>query len=117
MARLYEVGPLSQNLLGRQIAVDAATIKGVVDRLSARDLVSMAADPSDGRLRLIALTREGRRTAKRCIAAAVDISAATLQPLATEEHPTILRLLGRLADGDSDGDVGNGDVGDEVSAP
>ena len=32
LAKLYEVGPSSQNQLGRLICLDAATIKGVVDR-------------------------------------------------------------------------------------
>jgi MarR family transcriptional regulator, lower aerobic nicotinate degradation pathway regulator len=36
LAKLYEVGPCSQNQLGRLIYLDAATIKGVVDRLGAR---------------------------------------------------------------------------------
>lgn len=98
VARLYETGPLSQNLLGRKIAVDSATIKGVVDRLSARGLVSVASDPSDGRLRLAALTHQGRRTAERCITAAATISSATLDPVAEADHDTILRLLAQLAD-------------------
>ena len=34
LAKLYEVGPCSQNHLGRLIYLDAATIKGVVDRLT-----------------------------------------------------------------------------------
>ncbi len=33
LAKLYEVGPCSQNHLGRLIYLDAATIKGVVERL------------------------------------------------------------------------------------
>ena len=38
LAKLYEVGPCSQNYLGRLIYLDAATIKGVVDRLHLRGL-------------------------------------------------------------------------------
>jgi hypothetical protein len=34
LARLAEIGPQSQNHLGRATAMDAATIKGVVDRLT-----------------------------------------------------------------------------------
>ena len=34
LAKLHEVGPCSQNHLGRLIYLDAATIKGVVDRLA-----------------------------------------------------------------------------------
>src|SRR5579871_5825769 len=33
LAKLKEIGPCSQNLLGRLTAMDAATIKGVIDRL------------------------------------------------------------------------------------
>ena len=39
LSKLYEVGPCSQNHLGRLIYLDAATIKGVVDRLHLRGLV------------------------------------------------------------------------------
>src|SRR5215813_5220824 len=42
LAKLLEVGPCSQNHLGRLIYLDAATIKGVVDRLRARGLVATA---------------------------------------------------------------------------
>ncbi len=37
--RLLEVGPCSQNQLGRLTAMDAATIKGVTDRLIQRGFV------------------------------------------------------------------------------
>jgi hypothetical protein len=38
LAKLLEVGPCSQNHLGRLIYLDASTIKGVVDRLQLRGL-------------------------------------------------------------------------------
>ncbi len=38
LAKLTETGPCSQNLLGRLTAMDVATIKGVIDRLTARGL-------------------------------------------------------------------------------
>src|SRR3954463_4508853 len=60
LAKLHEVGPCSQNHLGRLICLDAATIKGVVDRLSARNLVTALNDPSDRRRRAVALTERGR---------------------------------------------------------
>ncbi len=51
LAKLHEAGPCSQNQLGRLIYVDAATIKGVVDRLSAHGLVTALADSIDRRRR------------------------------------------------------------------
>ena len=49
LARLNERGPCSQNLLGRLTAMDAATIKGVVDRLVSRGLAETRPDPQDTR--------------------------------------------------------------------
>src|ERR1043166_2935274 len=61
LAKLHEVGPCSQNHLGRLIFLDAATIKGVVDRLQARGFVTAAHDRQDRRRRAVTLTEEGRR--------------------------------------------------------
>src|ERR1700682_1417750 len=47
LAKLADVGPCSQNQLGRLIYLDAATTKGVVDRLQARRLISVCADRQD----------------------------------------------------------------------
>ncbi len=44
-AKLTETGPCSQNQLGRLTAMDVATIKGVIDRLTARGLTETSADP------------------------------------------------------------------------
>src|SRR5690348_15785839 len=49
LAKLAERGPLSQNRLGCETAMDAATIKGVVDRLAVRDLVVTRPDSADAR--------------------------------------------------------------------
>src|SRR5437667_11653945 len=51
LAKLHEVGPCSQNHLGRLIFLDAATIKGVVDRLLIRGFVTTCSDPQDKRRR------------------------------------------------------------------
>src|SRR5215204_7041258 len=41
LAKLADVGTCSQNHLGRLIYLDAATIKGVIDRLRMRKLVTV----------------------------------------------------------------------------
>src|SRR5258708_27561109 len=45
LAKLAETGPCSQNQLGRLTAMDVATIKGVIDRLTARGLTETSSDP------------------------------------------------------------------------
>jgi MarR family transcriptional regulator, lower aerobic nicotinate degradation pathway regulator len=96
LAKLYEVGPCSQNQLGRLIYLDAATTKGVVDRLKGRGFVAVGHDPHDGRRRAITLTEKGRAAAEAAIKVARQITHHTLTPLAGREQRTILRLLKKL---------------------
>lgn len=96
LAKLAEKGPLSQNLLGRLTAMDAATVKGVVDRLTARGFVAGEPDPADARRLLIALTPEGRDLVERAEPAARAITEETLAPLTAAERRTILRLLAKM---------------------
>lgn len=96
LAKLMEVGPCSQNHLGRLIYLDAATIKGVVDRLKLRRFITTQNDPTDRRRRAIALTESGRRVTKAAVEIAAHITADTLTPLTKEEQRTIVRLLKKL---------------------
>src|SRR6202161_4936845 len=65
LAKLKESGPCSQNLLGRQTAMDAAAVKGVIDRLTKRGITATTADPADGRRLLVSLTPEGAELCER----------------------------------------------------
>src|SRR5437588_7771531 len=96
LARLNERGPCSQNLLGRFTAMDAATVKGVVDRLVSRGLAETRSDPQDSRRLTIGLTEAGRGVVGRAIRAAQDITAETLAPLSASERRLIVKLLGKL---------------------
>jgi MarR family transcriptional regulator, lower aerobic nicotinate degradation pathway regulator len=96
LAKLSDVGPCSQNHLGRPIYLDAATIKGVVDRLSARGFVTALNDPNDRRRRAVTLTTRGRQVTEAAIGVAAEITAATLAPLTAEEQRVVARLLKKL---------------------
>ena len=96
LAKLAEVGACSQNKLGRLTAMDAATIKGVIDRLASRGFARAAADAEDGRRRLIELTAEGAEVYARGAPAAHEITARTLAPLDEEERSALVALLRRL---------------------
>lgn len=97
LARLSEIGPVSQNHLGRATAMDAATIKGVVDRLTKLGLVATTADPSDRRRLTVALTEAGIALFAARAATALQISADTVSPLSVEEAQTLKALLLRLS--------------------
>lgn len=96
MFRLANEGPMSQNRLGRSVAMDAATTKGVVDRLIARGLLQMHADPEDRRRRLISLTAQGIELADLSVQAAIKVTEETLAPLTSKEKDTLHRLLGKI---------------------
>jgi DNA-binding MarR family transcriptional regulator len=94
--RLHELGPCSQNLLGRRAAMDAATVKGVIDRLTLRGLTELRSDAEDGRLTVVSLTREGKNLIEAAIPRAERISAETLKPLSPREQATFLKLLRKV---------------------
>jgi len=96
LAKLHEDGPTSQNQLGSQIAMDAATVKGVIDRLNARGLVELTRHEADKRRLLVSLTAEGRATVEQLIPHARQITEETLAPLNRKEAATLLKLLGKL---------------------
>jgi DNA-binding MarR family transcriptional regulator len=97
LAKLHEVGATSQNQLGALIAMDAATIKGVIDRLKARGMVELARDAGDKRRLVVSLTEEGRATIEKLIPLAHEITEETLSPLTAREAETLLRLLAKMS--------------------
>jgi MarR family transcriptional regulator, lower aerobic nicotinate degradation pathway regulator len=96
LVRLLQEGPLSQNHLGRLIYLDVATIKGVVERLRTRGLVTSKDDPRDARRHVITLTPTGRRLVEAAIPIAAQITEKTLEPLSDREQATLLELLKKL---------------------
>jgi DNA-binding MarR family transcriptional regulator len=97
LTRLVQMGPQSQNALGRETAMDAATIKGVVDRLARQGLVATTPDAEDRRRLTIALTDQGQDLVAQLIPAALQVSTETMSPLTKDEQRQLLALLLRLA--------------------
>lgn len=96
LAELCALGEASQNALGRATAMDAATIKGVVDRLRVRGLVASEPDPEDSRRMRLVPTRDGQSLFAGLIPIAQEITEETLAPLSPEEQKQFLTLLSRL---------------------
>lgn len=96
LARLYSDGRLSQNLLGRRVGMDAATTKGVVDRLRAKGWVQSEASKTDLRRLEISLTSEGMQFAKQALQVAHKISQETTSNLSRRETERLLALLAKL---------------------
>lgn len=96
LARLAENGDCSQNELGRRTAMDVATIKGVVDRLRAKGMVTVAPDPHDKRRSVLSIAPDYRGKVGELFRAGHAISRSTLEPLSEEESATLLRLLQKI---------------------
>lgn len=96
MARLLEKGALSQNRLGRLVAMEPANIRDVTRRLNARGLVAIGRDPSDARLRVVRLTAAGQALTRELLAIDVEATAETLAPLEAREQRVLYELLGKL---------------------
>ena len=97
LAMLFERGDLSQNELGRLTAMDIATIKGVVDRLQAKGLVTNRVDPNDGRRKIISLTQAGFQHLAQAIPKGIEITNDTLEPLSPEEKCQLLNLMRKIS--------------------
>jgi len=94
--RLSQLGECSQNFLGRETAMDVATIKGVVDRLHKKGLIELKRDPNDRRRLIVSVAPEHATIIAQLHAAGHDISRATLSPLSAAEQETFLRLLKKI---------------------
>ena len=77
--------------------MDAATIKGVIDRLKARGLVRLVQHEVDKRRLMVSLSEEGRRTVETLVPLAQTISEETLAPLSARETATLLALLAKIS--------------------
>jgi len=96
LAKLAELGTCSQNMLGRLTAMDVATVKGVVERLTKRGLIEARPDAGDRRRLVLFLSDDGRTLYTRLAAMATEVSQLTLAPLDRAERSALLGLLKKL---------------------
>src|SRR5476649_2613833 len=93
MVKLNEYSELSQNLIGRLVGMDKATMQGVVRRLKDRKLVDSRPDPGDARRTLLSLTTEGQRLVNKLLINGPAVSRETLKPLNAQEQRHLIELL------------------------
>jgi len=96
LQKLAEVGSATQNLLGRLVAMDPATIQGVVRRLTERGLIARTHDPMDKRTAVLKPTEEGLALARASVACAQRAHDAALSALSPEERAVFLSLLRKM---------------------
>ncbi|MCD4534255.1 MarR family transcriptional regulator [Nocardioides sp. cx-169] len=94
---LRAVGECRQTRLVELIALDKATLSGVIDRLARRGLVASRPDPGDRRSRLVALTDAGRTLNEAALPRAERVQAQTAEPVPPAERAWLNHALELLA--------------------
>ncbi|WP_269214989.1 MarR family winged helix-turn-helix transcriptional regulator [Nocardioides sp. cx-173] len=94
---LSTAGESRQTRLVELIALDKATLSGVIDRLARRGLVVSRPDPADRRSRLVALTDAGRALNEAALPRAERVQAQTTAPVPPAERAWLDHVLELLA--------------------
>lgn len=89
-------GPSSLTELVAATAVDQATIRGIIERLKARELVDLGHDAQDKRKVIVHLSEAGRDVVERTVPLALEISEATLAHLNPAERVAMSYLLRKM---------------------
>lgn len=96
LCALRDKGPQSQSELVKATGVDQATIRGIIERLKARRLVSLAKDSVDGRKVIVALTAAGVAMLDRMIPRAAEITELTFGSLNPGERMALVFTLRQM---------------------
>src|SRR5947208_1645488 len=86
---LLNKGPLPVNTIGPKVHLTPGSISTAVDRLVERGLVGRVESPEDRRVRIVSLTRKG----KRLIAPIFRKHAAEIRKVFADASPKELRAL------------------------
>ena len=89
-------GPSDQKAIGQIVGLDRANIADVLARLEKRGLVRRRVSPADGRVRLAALSAEGRKALAHLDAGAIRAHERTIETLPSAARQQFLAALARL---------------------
>ncbi|SAL56973.1 MarR family transcriptional regulator [Caballeronia peredens] len=91
------MGPSSMSDLGKATAIDAATVRGIIERLKGRALIELKTNLADRRKTTVELTDAGRELVERTTPAAQRVSELTMSDLNEVERVAALMLLRKLS--------------------
>lgn len=84
--------------LARAFQVTRGAITNTLQRLTARDLISVEPDPTDGRGKRVALTAQGRAMRERCVAATEPLFGDLRRQFGDEAFAAVLPFLAGVRD-------------------
>ena len=100
LCALRELGASSLNDVVKFTAIDQATIRGIVERLKARKLVDVTADPWDGRKVVVTNTVAGEELVDQITPVGFKISEETFGALNPAERVALVFLLRKMIEAD-----------------
>jgi DNA-binding MarR family transcriptional regulator len=83
-------------------AIDEASVRGIVERLKWRELLTAAHEPGDARRMQVELTPSGRSLVEQTVPIAEQISEITFGELDAQERATLTALLRKISGFDGD---------------
>ena len=96
LCAVRDLGPCSLTVIGRRIVMDLATVRGIMERLTNRGLVSMSRGDSDRRQVIATLAPKGRKILTEMLPVAQEITDATTQQLSVAEKVALTYLLEKI---------------------
>lgn len=97
LCAVRDCGPCSLTVIGRRIVMDLATVRGIMERLANRGLVSMSRGDNDRRQVIATLEPKGRKILAEMLPVAKEISEATTQQLSVAEKVALTYLLDKIS--------------------
>jgi DNA-binding MarR family transcriptional regulator len=93
---LYRNDGMSLKALADELSVNASTMTGIIDRMSAKELVERRADPSDRRALAVFLLEKGRDLEDYVTETVYRSNKIFLADFTEEEKATLKKFLLRL---------------------
>ncbi len=94
---LADKAPCSMAVIGRTAAMDAATTRGVIERLEKRKLISLSPDPEDKRKVLVQLLPAGAELVRKMLPQSKKVGELTMGSLNPAERVALIYLLEKIA--------------------
>ena len=96
LAVVAEFGTLSPTAVGQHTAMDKVKVSRAAQSLVAKGLLRQDPDPSDGRGRLLRLTRKGTSTHARLVPLAAELEADVFGNLSPADIASLGRILAKI---------------------
>jgi MarR family transcriptional regulator, lower aerobic nicotinate degradation pathway regulator len=97
LCALHDKGSSSLTEIGSTVVMDPATVRGIVERLMERKLISLVTDKHDRRRVIANLTKKGQQLLSNVIPSALAISDHTMRALNSAERVALLHLLNKIS--------------------